>query len=481
MLGANADPGAIIYSCMDWRHMGEMLAASRAVGWDFLNLCVWVKSNGGMGSFYRSRHELVFVFRNGQAAHVNNVQLGRFGRNRQNVWNYPGANSFRRKGQANSLDLHPTVKPVALVADAILDSTKRNDIVLDPFAGQRDDLYRCRADRSTVLRHRDRRSLCRHRHRAMGAAHGAEGAKRPRPDVRAGEARAEGRPMSASSKDYEVGYKRPPKETRWKKGQSGNPARRYRTRPISAIEMIDRLLLRPIEVVEKGETKKVTALEVIVRQALAAGTRRKPTRARCSTEIRSNCPGKREHEASRSNLSKATTRGLWPPGCHLRAPTMSDRKVGYGSYIHASRRAFRQSERTTEASAARGRGGDQGCYGRSVEYREGGRTRKASRREVSVKRHLKRALEGDIGAAEALLKIRAQAQGSGDTSSPVVQICRLVAGRSSQTGVQNVDEARSRDQTEGPARPKPSDADPTARPHRSRLHTTSAPARARFL
>jgi DNA modification methylase len=94
-----------------------------------------VKANGGMGSFYRSGHELFFVFRNGNAPHVNNVQLGRFGRNRQNVWNYPGANSFRRKGQANSLDLHPSVKLVALVADAILDSTKRNDIVLDPFAG----------------------------------------------------------------------------------------------------------------------------------------------------------------------------------------------------------------------------------------------------------------------------------------------------------------------------------------------------------
>jgi len=115
--------------------MGEMLTAIRAVRCDLLNLCVWVKSNGGMGSFYRSRHELVFVFRNGKAGHVNNVQLGRFGRNRTNVWNYPGASSFRRRGQTNTLDLHPTVKPVALVSDAILDSTKRNDIVLDLYLG----------------------------------------------------------------------------------------------------------------------------------------------------------------------------------------------------------------------------------------------------------------------------------------------------------------------------------------------------------
>jgi DNA modification methylase len=127
--------GAIVYACMDWRHMGEMLAAGRATGCDLLNLCVWVKSNGGMGSLYRSRHELVFVFRNGEEAHRNNVQLGRFGRNRTNVWNYTGANSFARKGQKSVLDMHPTAKPIALVSDAILDSTKRDDIVLDPYLG----------------------------------------------------------------------------------------------------------------------------------------------------------------------------------------------------------------------------------------------------------------------------------------------------------------------------------------------------------
>jgi DNA modification methylase len=135
LAGSHAAGGAIVYACMDWRHMGEMLATGRAIGFDLLNLCVWVKSNGGMGSLYRSRHELVFVFRNGKEAHLNNVQLGRFGRNRTNVWNYAGANSFPRKGQASALDLHPTVKPIAMVSDAILDSTKRNDIVLDPFCG----------------------------------------------------------------------------------------------------------------------------------------------------------------------------------------------------------------------------------------------------------------------------------------------------------------------------------------------------------
>jgi DNA modification methylase len=127
--------GAIIYACMDWRHMTEMLTAGKAAACEFLNLCVWAKSNGGMGSLYRSRHELVFVFKNGREAHQNNVQLGRFGRNRANLWNYPGANGFARKGALAASVLHPTVKPIALVADAILDSTRRDEIVLDPFLG----------------------------------------------------------------------------------------------------------------------------------------------------------------------------------------------------------------------------------------------------------------------------------------------------------------------------------------------------------
>jgi putative copper export protein len=128
-------PGAIIYACMDWRHMAEMLAAGDSAKFELLNLCVWVKTNGGMGSLYRSRHELVFVFRNGGEAHCNNVQLGRFGRNRTNVWNYPGANVFKRNGRKTDLDLHPTVKPIAMVADAIMDSTNLDDVILDPFLG----------------------------------------------------------------------------------------------------------------------------------------------------------------------------------------------------------------------------------------------------------------------------------------------------------------------------------------------------------
>ena len=135
LLSASCQDGALIYTCMDWRHMGELLAATRGVGLELLNLCVWAKTNGGMGTLYRSRHELVFVLKNGQAPYLNNVQLGRFGRNRSNVWNYPGANTFSRKKGRPRLDLHPTAKPIALVADAILDCTQRDDIVLDAFVG----------------------------------------------------------------------------------------------------------------------------------------------------------------------------------------------------------------------------------------------------------------------------------------------------------------------------------------------------------
>jgi DNA modification methylase len=128
--------GALLYLCIDWRHMAELHAAGREVDAELHNLCVWVKDNAGMGSLYRSQHELVFVFKTGAGRHRNNVQLGRFGRNRSNVWRYPGVNSFSRKTEeGNLLALHPTVKPVALVADAILDCTGRGDIVLDGFLG----------------------------------------------------------------------------------------------------------------------------------------------------------------------------------------------------------------------------------------------------------------------------------------------------------------------------------------------------------
>ena len=128
--------GSIHFVCMDWRHVEELLAAGREAYDELKNICVWVKDNAGMGSFYRSRHELVCVFKHGRNGHRNNIQLGQFGRNRSNVWHYPGANSFARYSEeGNLLALHPTVKPVAMVADAILDCSACGDIVLDAFLG----------------------------------------------------------------------------------------------------------------------------------------------------------------------------------------------------------------------------------------------------------------------------------------------------------------------------------------------------------
>ncbi len=126
--------GAVHFVCMDWRHLFELIGAGREVYGALLNLCVWNKNNGGMGSFYRSKHELVCVFRVGHVSHVNNVQLGATGRYRTNVWDYDGVNTFRG-GRAEELTMHPTVKPVALVADAIKDASKRGQLILDPFAG----------------------------------------------------------------------------------------------------------------------------------------------------------------------------------------------------------------------------------------------------------------------------------------------------------------------------------------------------------
>jgi DNA modification methylase len=133
-LAANSADGAIHFICMDWRHMAEMLGAGRAVYSQLKNLVVWNKTNAGMGSFYRSKHELVFVWKVGTASHVNNFELGQHGRHRTNVWDYAGVNTMR-SGRLEELAIHPTVKPVAMVADAIKDCSRHKGIILDPFMG----------------------------------------------------------------------------------------------------------------------------------------------------------------------------------------------------------------------------------------------------------------------------------------------------------------------------------------------------------
>ena len=133
-LAQHSADGAIHFVCIDWRHLYEALTAGRKAYREIKNLCVWNKTNGGMGSLYRSKHELVLVFKNGRASHINNIELGRHGRNRSNVWDYAGINSFGAD-RDQSLAMHPTVKPVALVEDAIRDCSKRKGIILDPFVG----------------------------------------------------------------------------------------------------------------------------------------------------------------------------------------------------------------------------------------------------------------------------------------------------------------------------------------------------------
>jgi len=126
--------GSIHFVCMDWRHMAEMLAAGENVYSELKNLIVWAKDNGGMGTFYRSRHELIFAFKNGTSPHINTFELGQHGRYRTNVWQYRGVNTLKA-GRMDELSLHPTVKPVQMIADAIKDVSSRGGIVLDLFGG----------------------------------------------------------------------------------------------------------------------------------------------------------------------------------------------------------------------------------------------------------------------------------------------------------------------------------------------------------
>ncbi|MBP0438384.1 site-specific DNA-methyltransferase [Tianweitania sediminis] len=139
---ASSRNGALHYICMDWRHVEDVLAVGGEVYGCLINIVVWQKSNGGQGSFYRSAHEMIPVFRVGGEQHLNTIELGRHGRNRSNVWQYAGVNTFGKERMAE-LASHPTVKPVAMVVDAIRDCTKRGDLVLDTFAGSGTTIVAC--------------------------------------------------------------------------------------------------------------------------------------------------------------------------------------------------------------------------------------------------------------------------------------------------------------------------------------------------
>ena len=143
--------GALHYVCTDWRHVTELMTAAKSVYGDTINIAVWVKSNAGQGSFYRSQHELVGIFRVGQASHLNNIELGRHGRSRSNVWQYAGVNSFRA-GRMEELRSHPSAKPVALIADAIKDCTRRGELSSTPSAGRAAQFWRPSGSVATPVR-----------------------------------------------------------------------------------------------------------------------------------------------------------------------------------------------------------------------------------------------------------------------------------------------------------------------------------------
>ena len=134
LAASRSTDGAIHFVCMDWRHQREMMAAGEQIYSELKNLCIWNKTNAGMGSLYRSKHELIYVFKVGKGAHINNIALGRYGRHRSNVWEYVSQNALNGTVKSK-LALHPTVKPVAMIADAIRDCSNRGGLVLDPFGG----------------------------------------------------------------------------------------------------------------------------------------------------------------------------------------------------------------------------------------------------------------------------------------------------------------------------------------------------------
>ena len=166
---ANSIAGSIHYVCMDWRHVAELIAAGRSVYTELKNICVWVKTNAGQGSFYRSQHEFVLVFKSGNTPHLNTFGLGQHGRTRTNVWTYAGVNTFKA-GRLDELAMHPTVKPVALVADAMKDCSRRKGLVLDPFMGSGTTIMAGEKVGRRV-RHRMRSGLCRCRDPALAGLH----------------------------------------------------------------------------------------------------------------------------------------------------------------------------------------------------------------------------------------------------------------------------------------------------------------------
>lgn len=222
--------GAIAFVCMDWRHMGELITAGQASFTELKNLVVWNKTNGGMGAFYRSKHELIFVFKQGTAAHTNGFGLGETRRYRTNVWDYAGISAIGAS-RSDELAMHPTVKPVALIADAIRDCSRRGEMVLDGFGGSGSTLIAAeKTGRSARLIEYDPLycdTIVRRWQAYTGKRATLSDCNRSFEDMadqRIGPGTWRGGPlMTQNPGQYLVGYRKPPAEHRFRKGQSGNP------------------------------------------------------------------------------------------------------------------------------------------------------------------------------------------------------------------------------------------------------------------
>jgi|GEM_PF-83697 len=260
--------GSLQFICMDWRHMKELLAAGENAYSELKNVCVWVKDKGGQGSLYRSQHELVFVFKSGKGKHRNNIQLGQFGRYRTNVWQYPRVNSVSNKGEeGNLIELHPTIKPVAMVTEAILDVTARGEIVLDAFVGSGTTLMAAeRAGRvGTGLS-----SI-----QSMWTWPSVAGKPIPvkrrstrQPDVPSMKRRRCGMAKEGKDKqagEYPVGYRKPPAHSRFEKGVSGNPSGRPKG-TLNLPSVLQKTLRERVVINENGRRTIITKLEAFVKQ-----------------------------------------------------------------------------------------------------------------------------------------------------------------------------------------------------------------------
>ena len=278
-LAAHSVEGSIHYVCMDWRHLPEILAAGEAVFTELKNLVVWVKDNGGMGTFYRSRHELIFVFKHGTAPHCNTFELGQHGRYRTNVWQYRGVNS-RGADRMADLALHPTVKPVHLIADALRDVSGRGEIVLDGFGGSGSTLIAaaktgrrarlCEIDPVYCDRILARWETYANGRRRAAGGRGARGRGQPGGGAMSRARRGLGR---RQRRHPTVGYGHPPEAHRFTPGQSGNPrgrpkgatSRRPAQPPDRLTQIVRDEASRLIPVREGDRTVTLSMTQVIIR------------------------------------------------------------------------------------------------------------------------------------------------------------------------------------------------------------------------